>query len=70
MQDYEPFGPEWKKELMTFKKEHLIDLFKNKCIEYANLEKSCNKVKRPGSICPMCKCQGIQSSYIDVSKYY
>lgn len=33
MSEYEPFGEEWKKEVMKFKKEDLVEMLREKCME-------------------------------------
>lgn len=31
--DFEPFGPEWEREMMKLPKKIIIEMFKNKCKE-------------------------------------
>ena len=38
MEDYEPFGPEWEKEMMKLPKRMLVDMLKEKCLEIIALK--------------------------------
>jgi hypothetical protein len=37
-EEYQPFGPEWEKEMNRFPKSVLIKLYKAKCIELIELK--------------------------------
>jgi hypothetical protein len=37
-EDYEPFGSEWKSEMMKFRKSELIELYRGKCTEIIRLK--------------------------------
>lgn len=38
-EEYQPFGPEWEKEMMKLKKSVLISLYRDKCKKEIELQK-------------------------------
>lgn len=40
-EDYVPFGPEWKKEMMKWRKEELVELLRDALIYRIDKEDSC-----------------------------
>ena len=54
-EDYIPFGNEWKKEMMNFKKVELIDLFRIAHQEKEQLEAELARIK--DGLCEHCECK-------------
>jgi hypothetical protein len=45
-EDYEPFGPEWEKELMKLPKKFIIDLYRKAAIKAALYEQEYGHVRQ------------------------
>ena len=45
-EEYEPFGEEWKKELMKMTKPNLIEMFKKVCQDQAQLDRIITEIAK------------------------
>jgi hypothetical protein len=67
--DYEPFGPEWIKEVMKLPKKFIItDLYKPLCIKLQSLDDTKDKLETLKWRIDLCDIQGSEGDAVDAVK--